>query len=184
MASAASTNAPRCRPAELARQLGVSRQAVHDLIRRNVIELGTDGLVDLELARHAIASRVHPRGKTSATLSEAPAGAPPAASALGAAAEHADSATTSYHVAKTLREAAEARIAQLRLAELRGELIRVDDVRSVYSRRIAALRESIMQIPPRLAAVLAAETDLGKVHDALQLELRQVLEQVTADPAA
>ena len=86
---------------------------------------------------------------------------------------------TSYHVAKTLREAAEARIAQLKLAELKGQLVRADDVRAVTAKRMSALRESLLQIPARLAAVLAAEPSPARCHDVLQAELHSVLQQIT-----
>jgi hypothetical protein len=175
MASAASINAPRVKRAELARLLGVSRQAIGDLVRRKVLEVGADERIDVELARHAIESRVRPSGKSAATLAVAPA---PAAAPAASGAEQDATAVTSYHVAKTLREVAEARIAQLKLAELRGELVRAADVKATYAQLAAGLREALLQIPARMAAVLAAEADQGKVHDILRAELHQVLAQL------
>ncbi|MCV2358876.1 hypothetical protein LNV08_07765 [Paucibacter sp. TC2R-5] len=70
-------------------------------------------------------------------------------------------------------------MAALKLAELRGDLIRTDAVRSAYSRRAASLRDALMQIPARLCPVLAAESDPAAIHDHLQAELRQVLFQAT-----
>ena len=179
MASAQSIATQRATQAELARLFGVSRQAINDLIRRNVLNLGQDGKLDVELARHAIANRVRPSAKTAAaTPIVVPPETPPAATTAASANDEPPSTVTSYHVAKTLRETAEARIAQLKLAELRGELVRVSAVRSAYATRAAALRESILQIPARLAAVLAAETDHARCHDLLQAELHQVLAQL------
>ena len=74
MASAAST-VRRVKPAELARELGVSRQAIADLIRRGVLSQDADGLLDHELARVALANRVRPSSKTAKALTSAP---PPA----------------------------------------------------------------------------------------------------------
>ena len=83
-----------------------------------------------------------------------------------------------YWAVKARREKAEADMAELKLAEQRAELVRVSAVRSAYATRAAALRESILQIPARLAAVLAAETDHARCHDLLQAELHQVLAQL------
>jgi len=178
MASAASTNAQRVKKAELARMLAVSRQSIGELVKRGVIIEGADGLIDVELARVAIASRVHPSSKTSQALGAPP---PPAPAPPPGAGEASTEAVMSYHVAKTLREASEAKIADLKLREMRGELVRVDEVRNSFARKASALRESLLQIPSRLAAVLAAETDHARCHDLLSAELRTVLEQLTAE---
>jgi transcriptional regulator with XRE-family HTH domain len=84
-----------------------------------------------------------------------------------------------YWKSRARREEAEAELAELKLSEQRGELVRAADVRAAYAKKAAALREALLQIPARLAAVLAAETDHSKCHDTLQLELHQVLAQVT-----
>ena len=178
MASAAAATPQRLNQAGLARSLGVSRQAINDLIKRQIIPIAADGLIDVEVARMAIASRVRPSGKTAGTASEA---APPAAASAAAPAEHTGDAQLSYHVAKTLREAAEAKIAQLRLAEMRGELVRADEIRAALARRAAAFREGLLQIPSRLSAQLAAETNQATVHALLDAELRTVMAQLTAE---
>lgn len=76
------------------------------------------------------------------------------------------------------RERAEADMAELRAAELRGELVRESEVRAAISRRLVALRESILQLPARLAPMLAVEADPVRCQDYLQAELVQALEQV------
>jgi hypothetical protein len=157
--------------------LQVSRQSVHELITRNVIERGADGLVDVDMAKLAIANRVRPSGKTSATIQPPATTTPILATAPPAATD--DGNATSYHVAKTLREVAEARLAQLRLGEMRGDLVRVDEVRASLARRASAFREGLLQIPARLSAVLAAETDQARVHALLDGELRTVMLQLT-----
>jgi Zn-dependent protease with chaperone function len=102
--------------------------------------------------------------------------APPAAAAAGGGRGDGDG---DYWKSRARREEAEAELAELKLSEQRGELVRAADVRAAYAKKAAALREALLQIPARLAAVLAAETDHSKCHDTLQLELHQVLAQVT-----
>lgn len=186
MPSAASTaSAPPLPPPErvtkaaLARLLGCSRQSIGELVQRGIVPADADGMIDVAAAKAAIAAAVRPHGKTAAAVAEAaPAGATPAAPAP-AAAPQAPNEATSYHVARTLREAAEARIAQLKLAEMRGELVRVADARAALARHAATYREALLQIPGRLAAQLAAEADQARVYAMLDAELRAAMAHLT-----
>jgi hypothetical protein len=158
--------------------LQCSRQSINELVKRGVIPQDADGLIDVEMARLAIANRVRPSAKSAALVQNGPQPPePPAGQAITPASD--DQAVTSYHVAKTLREAAEARIAQLKLAELQGQLVRADEWAAALARRAAAFREGLLQIPARLSAQLAAETDETRIHALLDAELRQVMLQLT-----
>ncbi len=180
MASAALTAPRRVRKAQLARELGVSRQAISNLVKRGVLSEDKDGLVDVELARHAIASRVSPDSKTSQALSvvPAPAGQPVAPQALAAGQPVEELAITSYHVAKTLNESAQAKMNHLKLREMQGELIRVDAVRTAVAGAMSMARESLMQIPTRLAAILAGESDASAIHRMLEAEIITALQEL------
>jgi len=180
VASNQSTSIPRLTESGLARKLGVSRQAVHELVKRGILSKDKDGLIDVELAEHALMNRVRPSGKTAASLQSTPEASPQAPPSQP---DGADPEITSYHVAKTLREAAEAQIARLKLAEMQGDLIRVDAIRSALAGMIASTRDSLLQIPARVSPVLAVETDAARVHDMLQAELHQALAQLVAAPA-
>ena len=188
MASAASTATAPVRPAELARRLGVSRQAVSDLVRRGILTPDANGRIDEAAARAAILSSVHPTSKTvQAAQASAPAPIAPVAAAPAvapAAAPQPEAAATNYHVAKTMREAAEAHIARLKLAEMRGELIRTDAVRAVMSNIFATTREAVLQMPARLAPLLAAESAPAAVQNLLHAELHAALESLANSPAA
>ena len=178
------------RPAELARRLGVSRQAVSDLVRRGILTPDANGRIDEAAARAAILSSVHPTSKTvqaaqaSAPAPIAPVAAAPAPAVAPAAAPQPEAAATNYHVAKTMREAAEAHIARLKLAEMRGEPIRTDAVRAVMSNIFATTREAVLQMPARLAPLLAAESDPAAVQNLLHAELHAALESLANSPAA
>lgn len=169
MDSAASIGAPRISEAALARLLGVSRQSINEHVKRGTIDKGADGLIDVHLAKLAIANRVRPSGKTAeAVAPTVPVPTPPSA----------------YHVAKTLREAAEARMAELKLAEMRRQLIRADDVRALHAKAAVQFREALMQIAARLAPILAAETDQSKIQTILDAEHRHALTEFTRAPDA
>jgi hypothetical protein len=83
-----------------------------------------------------------------------------------------------FRKAQTQERAFSARLLELKFRRESGALVPIDDVRAAYARRIAGMREALLQIPARLAPVLAAEGDESKVHDLLQDELYLVLEQV------
>lgn len=86
-----------------------------------------------------------------------------------------------FQAARTRREIAEATMAEMRKAELEGKLIRVDAIRSAWASRISSLRDSLMQLPNRLAPVLAAEVSIERVSDMLDEAIRQALEEIVRD---
>ncbi len=88
-----------------------------------------------------------------------------------------------FQTARTRREIADANLAELKEAEQRGELIRVEAVRSALASLISTTREGILQVPARMAPVLAVEADPGAVHDLLMSELNQVLSRLASAPA-
>ena len=64
---------------------------------------------------------------------------------------------------------------QLLLAELAGDLMRVEAVRNVFAKTFVSVRDGFLNLPARLAPTLAAETDMHKVHDLLDLNIRETL---------
>jgi len=178
------TAARRLTEAALARELGVSRQAINQLVQKGQLTKSEDGLIDVDSAKRELANTTRPAAKTAeAVAAMAPAAATAPAVAPAAAAATTAGGATSFHVARTLNEAALAEINQLKAAELRGELIRVDAVLAALAGLLSSSRDAFMQLPARLAPVLAAESDAGKVHDLLVAEIHQCLTQLAAAPA-
>lgn len=173
MASAASIVAPKLSQAALARELDVSRQAVNDLVKRGILPIDKDGLIDVELARHAIANRVRPSGKTAAALNGA---SPAAAPAESEAAANDSAPITSYHVAKTLREAAEAKMANLRLAEMERKLIDKDRASAGAFTAFRQLRDALGVLPRKVAPAAAVATDVREVEALIARAIREALD--------
>jgi len=71
--------------------------------------------------------------------------------------------------------AADARTAEIRLAELEGSLIRVDQVKAVLASMLAPVREGLLQIPARLAPLLAPQSGPARIQTLLEIEIHQVL---------
>lgn len=86
-----------------------------------------------------------------------------------------------FQAARTRREIAEANLAEIREAELEGKLIRVDAIRAAWAKRISSTRDALMQLPHRLAPVLAVESDMERVGNVLDEALRQALTELSRD---
>jgi hypothetical protein len=158
---------------EYARRRGCSEAAVRHAVRDKRISL-IDGRVDPVAAdaQWARNTRVRAGSRPADDVNlRAPGAAPPPAGGDEPPVED-------YYLVKARRERAEADLAELKLAELRGELVRVADVRAAYAKRAAGLREAILQLPARLSAQLAAESDQAKCHDLLQADLHGILAQL------
>lgn len=80
-----------------------------------------------------------------------------------------------FQAARTRREIAEANLAELKEAEQNGQLLRADAVRAAWAKRLISTRDALLQIPSRLAPVLAAESNLDTVALLLEEEIRQAL---------
>jgi phage terminase Nu1 subunit (DNA packaging protein) len=82
--------------------------------------------------------------------------------------------------ARTSREETEAQLAELDLAQRKGMLVSRHKVRAELAGLVLSFRDSLRQIPARLSAVLAAETDQAKCDDILSDEIDRTLEAFIA----
>jgi hypothetical protein len=155
---------------DLAREEGISRQAAYQRIKAAGIPL-QDGLVDRDVAKALMAKRI--RRRMNAPRDDVQT--PPAL----IDADCIDLDRVSYEEARRRREKAEAELAELKLAEQRGLLVRADDIKASLSRQIASLRESLLQLPPRLVPVLSADPDPARMHQVLHAEIVAALTQIT-----
>jgi hypothetical protein len=151
---------------ELAQALGIHPSVVtRDKARGMPVD-------SLQAAQDWRRLNVRPRIKMGDGPPSAPSAPPPPA---------AEGGEGDYWQSRSRREKAEADMAELKLAEQLGQLVRADAVRSAWAKRTAGMREALLQIPSRLSAVLAAESSQARCHDALQQELHAVLQQLVAD---
>lgn len=163
----------RIRQFELAKKLGVTRQAVRDLVRRGVVTVGDDGLIDAEDAERSIALSVRPSGKTSRAV------------ALALAPAQQSAATLDYHQARALREHAEAQRATLKLRQEQGELASRDKIERMLRSAIIDAREYLLSEPPRLAVLLDGMDRKGRedlLRRSFEQFLRRIAEWERADP--
>lgn len=84
---------------------------------------------------------------------------------------------------KRIKAAYEARLAKLSFEEKSGKLVEVDGVRVEAFKIARTVRDSIMNIPERISAQLAAEVDPHKCYLMLSRELNEALEALTSNGA-
>ena len=160
--------------AEYARHRGCSKVAVGKAVKAQRISL-VNGLIDRVVAD--IQWKANSRARVSALT---PSEQPSLLQALAPSAADDQPAADGYTVSRNRREAADAEMAELKLAEQQGVLIRVDAVKAALAAAFTSTRDNLLQIPSRLSAILAAETDAAKVHELLQAELHRALEGMAA----
>lgn len=80
--------------------------------------------------------------------------------------------------ARAVRERFAALLAKIDYEERSGKLIDRAQVTSTAFNLMRVLRDSILAVPDRVAAQLAAESDAATVHRMLEAELRTVLDNV------
>jgi len=118
-------------------------------------------------------------GPGAADAGDSPAGAGLAA-ATGAAPTQ-DKDPHGYYAARAERERINAAQQQLDYSKALGHLVSVAEVKQLSSRRYRAIRDRILNIPDRVAAVLAAEREPAQVHALLTVELKRVLHELSDD---
>lgn len=83
--------------------------------------------------------------------------------------------TPTFMESKAKRESFLAELARLEYEQKSGTLVQVDDVKRESFRVARIVRDSMLNIPDRVAAELAAETDPFKVQQRLSAEIRLAL---------
>lgn len=161
---------------EYARRRGCTEAAVRRAVRDGRISL-IDGRIDPVAADAQWARNTRVRAGSRPTDDANLSGSGAVNSRAGQADD--DDTDSGYWKSRARRERAEAELAELKLRELQGQLVRADDWAAALAKRAAAFREGLLQIPARLSAQLAAEADQARVHTILEDELRHVMEQLT-----
>jgi phage terminase Nu1 subunit (DNA packaging protein) len=73
------------------------------------------------------------------------------------------------------------RLAELELEQREGKLVEADVVQREAFKAARQVRDALLNLPDRVAGVLAAETNQFKVHQMLTKEIRRALEDLKFD---
>ena len=161
---------------DYAKRRGISPQAVRQALKRLGIPLNADGRVDARVAdamwqAHAVAG---PRGPQ-------PSGA--RAGERGGDTTAAPSETAQLQAVRVRKEQAQAELAEIKVAQARGSLVRAVDAARMLDLALRTVRERVLGVPAACADDLAAMEDGAAVRIHLQRQLQRALE-VSADDLA
>jgi hypothetical protein len=183
-----------------ARHRGVSLRAVQKAIQAGRIERTAAGKIDVQIADTQWERRTAPRPLI-ANQSGPPQNPPKqgAASAVGQSRQSPEpkrvpnggvadptmdlprgdlpgASGGDYSKARAIRENYLARLSKLDYEERSGKLINKDEVQVEAFNQYRTFRDGMLNLPDRLAAVLAAESESAKVHEILTTEIRKALQ--------
>jgi hypothetical protein len=166
--------------AEYARQRGVSRQYVGQMVARGVIGL-SDRKVDTDQADAALATLRQPARPERRAKREPTVSTPVALPAIARAPSTGDLPTLLLK-SRIKSEVERAKLLEIKARVEAGKYVAVDDVKAAAFNRARVVRDALLNIPERLAAMLAAESDERRVHQILVTEIRAALEELTNGP--
>jgi len=149
-----------------AKHRGVSLAAVQKAIHSGRITPNADGLIDSDRADAEWAAKTRPGQRRARP---APPSAREPAEATGAGG-------LDYFRARAIRESYLARLAKIEFEEKTAKLVSRDEVQVAAFTRGRVVRDNLLNIADRLAATLAAESDVDRVHRILSDEMRMALD--------
>ena len=178
MASAALTSDKLLTQAELARELGVTRQSINELVSRGILTLTDKGRMLLSEAKAALEERMtQPNAKTLITIAKEREAE--ADNQLDAA----EATQTSFHAARALRETYEAKLKRLKFEQESGVSIELTEAKRIVFTAFRTLRDQILNVPARIKDQCAAETDAVRVENLITAELTAALNSFEPDQA-
>jgi hypothetical protein len=145
-----------------AKKHGFSRQYANELIRKGIVRL-VNGQIDAIEADAAVEAIREP------------------ARATRRSEEDGSGLSTLLLKSRIKTEVERGKLLEIRARAESGKLIATDEVKIAAFRRARIVRDGMLNLPDRLAAVLAAETDVAKVHEVLSKEIRLILEEISRD---
>ena len=147
-----------------ARQRGVAISTVQEAIATKRISTLPDGQIDSEIADQEWARNTRQAVPPGTRRSQPDDDI----DAFGA---------SQYNKARAVREHYQARLAKLEFEEKTAKLIAADEVKVAAFNLFRRYRDHMLNIPDRLAAILAAEVDAAKCYEILTSEIRKALNE-------
>lgn len=88
---------------------------------------------------------------------------------------------TDMHSEKTRLVIAQANIAEMNDAEMRGDLVRTDEVRRAIFTSARGVRNAFQTVADRLALPIAGESDHRAIHEIIENEISAILRSMDKD---
>jgi hypothetical protein len=158
-----------------AKHRGVSLKAVQKAIQSGRIRTTSDGKVDVEQADGDWQRNTGPRPRAGIASSSPPPRRVPMAAPDPPRQEMTAAGPLDYARARAVHENYKARLAKMEFDKRSGKLVNSDEVQVATFNLLRMLRDRALNIPDRVSATLAAESDPAKVHAILTTEIRKAL---------
>jgi len=164
--------------AEYARQRGVSRQYIGQMVAKGVILLQGRKVdpAQADAALAAVREPARPERRATPKAETAPKPIVPATE-LPSLPQGGDLPTLLLKT-RIKSEVEKAKLLEIKARVEAGKYVDADEVKVAAFNKARVVRDALMNIPERLAAVLAAETDAARVHAMLTSEIRAALEDL------
>ena len=180
-----------------ARQKGVTEGAVRKAVKSGRIPVGSDGTVDPASADTAWERNTNPaQQRKAAPIPAMPVAppvrhtpvptmplSPPIRQPTQRPAEPDAGPSTvgmpNYQMSRAVRETYNAKLTRLDYEERTGKLLNAEDVAKDAFAVARRVRDRLLNIPSRMASVLASETDSKAIERLLIQELRVALEELS-----
>lgn len=164
---------------QFAKMVGVSHTAIEKAIKAGRIPkaavykdaAGKHKIYDVALAKKSFSENSDP---AKVKVKAAPESDPPESPTEKAQAE-------TYNKSRTIKEVYAARKAKLEYETMAGELVEKRKVKMEAFNVARKVRDAMLNIPSRMSAQLAAETDPHKVHTILEEEIVKALEELARE---
>jgi hypothetical protein len=95
--------------------------------------------------------------------------------------KEAQSITKTYNASRAAKEAMAAKLAEIKYKKEAGELVDREEMSKAAGDLARNLRDQILNLPDKLAPILAAETELDVVHKILEDELHICLNSIVEE---
>ena len=151
-----------------ARHRGVSHVAVLKAIKAGRIEKEPDWTIDAAKADAAWKQNTNQAQKRKTEKDVAPAPERPVDPPIV-------NSGPSFAQSRAIREAYNARLAKLAYEERSGSLVKIDMIKVAWFNTLRVLRDRVLNMPDRMAPLLAADGDSKIIRDLLDKDLRQIL---------
>ena len=158
--------------AEFARRHNVTRQAVNDWVTRGVVRLHAGGIDEAEAL--ADISNVRDPARKSKLAASVSASPTPETTPEGQGDLPTAEQASSFHKAKTRREQAEAEMAELKLAQMSGDLLdRAETIKAITD-TAATLSSTLDLLADKLASRVAADSNEHSCHTLIVAEVDSI----------
>lgn len=150
-----------------ARHRGVSVSTVQKAIASGRIHTLPDGKIDAAIADTEWARNTQTQA--------------PSVDRRGQPDDGGEGSGASYTKARAVRESYLARLAKLEFEERSGKLVSREEVTVAAFTNSRTIRDNLLNIPDRIAALLAAENDAVRTHRILTDEIRKALHELSSE---